>query len=75
MATRIDFEPGDICFSCLVPREQTPNDEEWCFDFKNRPLCGQCARDECVIHEPWPETLPMAEPRPRALADLSYLLP
>jgi hypothetical protein len=75
MATRIDFGPGDTCFACLVPREQTPQNEEWCFDVHNRPLCGQCARDECIIHEPWAEGFPDEEFLPRRTEDLSYFLP
>jgi hypothetical protein len=74
MATRIDFEPGEICIACLVPREQTPRNEEWCFDRKNRPLCGQCARDEYIIHEPWGDGFPDEEFVPRRTEDLSYFL-
>ncbi|GAA4667396.1 hypothetical protein GCM10023214_71650 [Amycolatopsis dongchuanensis] len=75
MATRIDFGPGVTCFACLVPREQTPENEEWCFDVENRPLCGQCARDECIIHEPWGGNFPPEEFLPRPGAELSYFLP
>jgi len=71
MALRIDFEPGDICFACLVPREQTPSGEEWCFDIKNRPLCGQCARDECVIYEPWNDGFPDEVLLPEQAANLA----
>ncbi|HJQ47807.1 MAG TPA: hypothetical protein VJ870_16045 [Amycolatopsis sp.] len=70
MAIRIDFEPGDVCFACLVPKYLTPRTEEWCLDTKNRPLCGQCARDECVIHEPWNDGSPDDTPR-RDHADLA----
>ncbi|GHF47206.1 hypothetical protein GCM10017566_20430 [Amycolatopsis bartoniae] len=73
MATRIDFGPGETCFACLVPRDQTPVNEEWCYDVYHRPLCGQCARDECIIHEPWGEEFPEVEFLSRDAATLSYL--
>ena len=72
MATRIDFEPGSICFACLVRHDQTPSTEEWCFDINHRPLCGQCARDECVIYEPWDDGLPDEALLPDQAANLAH---
>jgi hypothetical protein len=72
MATRIDIGPADTCYACLVPRAQTPRNEEWCFDMHNRPLCGQCARDEYIIHEPWAEDFPDAEFLPKPPADILH---
>ena len=74
MTTDIDFRPADSCFGCLVPHEQTPADEEWCFDAQGRPLCGQCARDEQIIHEPWTGAPEAARVEWDLMHDLSYFL-